>query len=92
MAHLAGDLNSRRALTVSRERESEFDSTLKINNRCQVYFCVCVVHRVRLIFIYLLSLAVTATSERAQASIVAVAITLALVLLAVVAGFLLSGR
>nr|XP_033951740.1 ephrin type-A receptor 5 isoform X2 [Pseudochaenichthys georgianus] len=34
----------------------------------------------------------TATSERAQASIVAVAITLALVLLAVVAGFLLSGR
>ncbi|KAF3848878.1 hypothetical protein F7725_015375 [Dissostichus mawsoni] len=33
----------------------------------------------------------TATSERAQASIVAVAITLALVLLAVVAGFLLSG-
>lgn len=35
---------------------------------------------------------VTATSERAQASIVAVAITLALVLLAVVAGFLLSGR
>lgn len=38
------------------------------------------------------SLAVTATSERAQALIVAVAITLALVLLAVVAGFLLSGR
>ncbi|XP_014326067.1 ephrin type-A receptor 5 [Xiphophorus maculatus] len=34
----------------------------------------------------------TATSERAQASIIAVAITLALVLLAVVAGFLLSGR
>uniref|UniRef100_UPI003AAB6F53 ephrin type-A receptor 5 n=1 Tax=Centroberyx gerrardi TaxID=166262 RepID=UPI003AAB6F53 len=34
----------------------------------------------------------TATSERAQASIVAVAVTLALVLLAVVAGFLLSGR
>uniref|UniRef100_A0A671W955 receptor protein-tyrosine kinase n=1 Tax=Sparus aurata TaxID=8175 RepID=A0A671W955_SPAAU len=34
----------------------------------------------------------TATSERAQAWIVAVAITLALVLLAVVAGFLLSGR
>uniref|UniRef100_A0A4W6G993 receptor protein-tyrosine kinase n=1 Tax=Lates calcarifer TaxID=8187 RepID=A0A4W6G993_LATCA len=34
----------------------------------------------------------TATSERAQALIVAVAITLALVLLAVVAGFLLSGR
>uniref|UniRef100_A0A8C4FCV6 receptor protein-tyrosine kinase n=1 Tax=Dicentrarchus labrax TaxID=13489 RepID=A0A8C4FCV6_DICLA len=32
------------------------------------------------------------TSERAQASIVVVAITLALVLLAVVAGFLLSGR
>ena len=39
-----------------------------------------------------LSRAVTATSERAQVSIVAVAITLALVLLAVVAGFLLSGR
>ncbi|XP_029372459.1 ephrin type-A receptor 5 isoform X5 [Echeneis naucrates] len=34
----------------------------------------------------------TATSERTQALIVAVAITLALVLLAVVAGFLLSGR
>uniref|UniRef100_A0A672Y626 receptor protein-tyrosine kinase n=1 Tax=Sphaeramia orbicularis TaxID=375764 RepID=A0A672Y626_9TELE len=34
----------------------------------------------------------SATSERAQASIVAVAVTLALVLLAVVAGFLLSGR
>uniref|UniRef100_A0A674NRH7 receptor protein-tyrosine kinase n=1 Tax=Takifugu rubripes TaxID=31033 RepID=A0A674NRH7_TAKRU len=33
-----------------------------------------------------------ATSERAQASIVAVAVTLALVLLALVAGFLLSGR
>lgn len=37
-------------------------------------------------------LTVTASSERAQASIVAAAVTLALVLLALVAGFLLSGR
>lgn len=41
---------------------------------------------------FCLPLTVTATSERAQASIVAAALTLALVLLALVAGFLLSGR
>ncbi|KAK7895425.1 hypothetical protein WMY93_020750 [Mugilogobius chulae] len=35
---------------------------------------------------------VTASSERAQASVVAVAVTLALLVVAVVAGFLLSGR
>lgn len=60
-----------------------------INSRCQMQLCVlcslCLIPR-------FLCLAVTATSERAQASIIAVAITLALVLLAVVAGFLLSGR
>lgn len=73
-------------------REREHDRTIKFNmrvthtcnSRCQVCF-LCVPNPT-------FSSAVTATSERAQASIVVVAITLALVLLAVVAGFLLSGR
>lgn len=107
MAHLADVLNSRPALTVStpeRERERacvsewEHDGTIKFD----LYVtptCFWRLHQQRMPGVFFsvsnptsFLLAVTATSERAQASIVAVSITLGLVLLAVVVGFLLSGR